>query len=133
MRLLWALVRHALAAITFRHDGTGLPRAHNRVYWLLCTYYVACSVVLGSAEHFNPIIDALASAVLIFLLHFISRPSSLSGFILVSATMHLVKAGLVWIGADIEETNLHLVLLGWELIALVVMMRVIVRAEKALP
>lgn len=118
-----AILRHMYLAITFKHNGKGLPDKREGVYWALCAVYIAGSVVRSGASPEGNIVAAVIAALIVLALFGTLLPATqMAAAMLVTTSMSLLTALLFMAGLNPAEGGLYIMLAVWEVLAIIVIL-----------
>lgn len=121
--LIQAIARHLYLAMTFKHDGHGLPREKKGVFWVLCLVYIASSAVRGLVVPDGSFFGGLlASCIALALFNLLLSAQKMAAAMLVSTFISIVTAVLLKAGMNPTEGGLHALLMLWELLAVAVLL-----------
>lgn len=129
--LIQAIYRHLYLAMTFKHDGHGLPRDKKGVFWVLCLVYIASSAVRGLVVPDGSFFGGLlAACIALALFNLLLSAQMMAAAMLVSTFISIVTAVLLKAGMNPTEGGLRVLLMLWEMLAVVVLLFRISRKQR---
>lgn len=126
-----AVLEHSIRIMFFRHDGTGLPVKRSGMLYLLMAVAVLSRVLRDTLNPagFDAMATALGSGVYLAALILLFRPSSMAALVMANMFGYVLTGALYFFG--IENGWLNAAIMIWELVALTVVLRRVVRRTQS--